>query len=92
MSARAGGRARLQPSRKPAWEAGFSPGPPWLKPFEVPIYFAGLKPGASTEVEDISYVVINSPGGHLVNVDFLSSKAIPVILEIQKGDSPQFTR
>jgi hypothetical protein len=31
-------------------QACFSPGPPWLKPFEVPIYFAGLKPGASTEV------------------------------------------
>src|ERR1035441_5278087 len=35
---------------------------PWLKPFEVPICFAGLKPGASTEVEDISYTVTNNPG------------------------------
>jgi len=26
----------------------------------VPIYFAGLKPGASTAVEDISYTVINN--------------------------------
>src|SRR5664279_514871 len=32
----------------------FKSGPPWLKPFEVPIYFAGLKPGAST----ISYGVL----------------------------------
>ncbi len=44
----------------PHCEAGFSPGPPWLKPFGVPIYFAGLKPGASTAVEDISYAVIRS--------------------------------
>ena len=55
MSATTGGRARLKPCRQSVIENGFSPGEPWLKPLLITSDSPGLKPGASTADEGITF-------------------------------------